>query len=248
MISADNKFTQKINDLSVKPRHRGAIFQVEADEKGMVLLEAKESSLKIYLLIHPETDLIHEAKFFTYGGPAYTALADVFCDLIQEITLEEATLVDLSEIEQLLRDDKDVPALPMDSSILTLVQPIQKILSKNYEEKKQNTLNLIKLKEERAISSEFKPKSEADAEWVDMSKDLKMKKINKALDDHVRHGLQMDGGDITVLDLENETRVLIEYHGACGSCGAATGGTLFYIEDQLRKHVFHALSVHPQGL
>ncbi|MBI5415301.1 MAG: NifU family protein, partial [Candidatus Omnitrophica bacterium] len=53
------------------------------------------------------------------------------------------------------------------------------------------------------------------------------------LDQTVRPALQMDGGDIELLDYkDNVLRVF--YQGACGSCPSATMGTLRAIENILR--------------
>jgi len=78
-LSISNKLAQ----TAKTPKYRGAIFQIEADEKGLALIDIKESSLKVYLMVDPDSDIILETRFFTYGGPIFTALADTFCSLIQ---------------------------------------------------------------------------------------------------------------------------------------------------------------------
>src|SRR5574344_548221 len=62
--SSDAKFSKKLTELARSPRYRGAIFQIEADEKGLARVDGKESSLKIYLMIDPESDQILETRFF----------------------------------------------------------------------------------------------------------------------------------------------------------------------------------------
>lgn len=57
--------------------------------------------------------------------------------------------------------------------------------------------------------------------------------INAILDETVRPALQMDGGDIEVMDYENNL-LTISYQGACGTCPSATFGTLQAIENILR--------------
>ena len=46
--------SQKVQEVAKAPKYRGAIFQIEADEKGLALVDVKESSLKVYLMIDPE--------------------------------------------------------------------------------------------------------------------------------------------------------------------------------------------------
>ena len=104
--------SQKLQDLAKAPKYRGAIFQIEADEKGLALVDVKEASLKVYLMIDPECDKILETRFFTYGGPVFTALADSFCRKIQMATVEEACKITAESLEEELRDTPDVRALP----------------------------------------------------------------------------------------------------------------------------------------
>lgn len=82
--------SQKVQDIAKSPKYRGAIFQIEADEKGLALVDVKEASLKVYLMIDPDCDKILETRFFTYGGPVFTALADTFCKKIQMVTVDDA--------------------------------------------------------------------------------------------------------------------------------------------------------------
>lgn len=68
------------------------------------------------------------------------------------------------------------------------------------------------------------------------SADEKLLRINAILDERVRPGLAGDGGGVEVLDFDGTT-LQIAYHGACGSCPSAQGGTLSYIEGILQEEV-----------
>lgn len=57
--------------------------------------------------------------------------------------------------------------------------------------------------------------------------------INAILDQTVRPALQMDGGDVQVLNYENK-KLQVFYQGACGSCPSSTMGTLTAIENILK--------------
>jgi Fe-S cluster biogenesis protein NfuA len=50
----------------------------------------------------------------------------------------------------------------------------------------------------------------------------------------VRPGLQADGGDLEVLELDGNI-LTIRYQGACGGCPSAMMGTLQAIESILRE-------------
>jgi Fe-S cluster biogenesis protein NfuA len=57
--------------------------------------------------------------------------------------------------------------------------------------------------------------------------------INSLLDDHVRHHLQGDGGDLHVIGLAGNY-LSIHYQGACGTCPSSISGTLKGIENLVR--------------
>lgn len=60
-----------------------------------------------------------------------------------------------------------------------------------------------------------------------------MAQINEILDQTVRPALQMDGGDIQLVDYRDNT-LRVFYQGACGSCPSSAMGTLKAIENILK--------------
>ena len=69
-----------------------------------------------------------------------------------------------------------------------------------------------------------------------------LKEINEILDRSVRPSLQMDGGDIEVLEYKDEL-LFVRYEGACGTCPSATSGTMMAIEGILRNEYNDNLSL-----
>ncbi len=66
-----------------------------------------------------------------------------------------------------------------------------------------------------------------------MPKSPEIAQINSILDETVRPALQMDGGDIQVVEYQNNT-VKVFYQGACGSCPSSAMGTLRAVENILK--------------
>jgi NFU1 iron-sulfur cluster scaffold homolog, mitochondrial len=60
--------------------------------------------------------------------------------------------------------------------------------------------------------------------------------IEEILDRTIRPGLQSDGGDIEVIDFQNN-EVKIIYQGACGGCPSSMMGTLDAIQSILRNEL-----------
>ncbi|OGX33430.1 MAG: hypothetical protein A2787_00050, partial [Omnitrophica WOR_2 bacterium RIFCSPHIGHO2_01_FULL_48_9] len=76
-------------------------------------------------------------------------------------------------------------------------------------------------------------KVEESAKPVVISDNPDIEKINAILDQTIRPALQMDGGDIQVIQFEGNT-IKVNYQGACGSCPSSAMGTLKAIENILR--------------
>ena len=240
-------YSQKLQEIAKAPKYRGAIFQIEADEKGLALVDVKEASLKVYLMIDPECDKILETRFFTYGGPVFTALADTFCKKIQMVTVDDACAITAESIEKELRDTPDVPAIAETAPEIGQMNTLIRKILEAYPEKKATAI-LVREKMERIKyrTQTAEGRAEADAEWNALTKVQKIEKVESWLHQSVRGMLQGDGGDLEVLDLTDDNRLKIRYQGACAGCGSAMGGTLFYIEDELKNNVYYNLIVEPE--
>lgn len=71
-----------------------------------------------------------------------------------------------------------------------------------------------------------------------------LQRIEQILDDTIRPGLQGDGGDLAVVNLDGN-RLFVHYEGACGTCPSSTTGTLMAIEGILKDHLNQDIEVIP---
>jgi len=69
--------------------------------------------------------------------------------------------------------------------------------------------------------------------------------VNLVLDDKIRPALMADGGNVEVLDVVDGEKIMIQYQGACGSCGSSLGATLSFMEQALRSEIYNELIVVP---
>lgn len=72
--------------------------------------------------------------------------------------------------------------------------------------------------------------------WEDCGLFEKVRRIEEVLDEHVRPALASDGGGMDLIDLR-EPELVVQYSGACGSCGSSVGGTMHFIEDTLEANL-----------
>ena len=106
---------------------------------------------------------------------------------------------------------------------LDIEQKIKDIINANIE----NT----EFKEQAPIKKDFGNKQELIDE------------INEVLDETIRPGLEMDGGGIEVVGIDDDMRLSILYFGACESCPSAEAGTLTAIQRILQDTVNPEITV-----
>jgi len=84
--------------------------------------------------------------------------------------------------------------------------------------------------------------------FKEMDEDTKRQVIEAVLDRDVRPMLIMDGGNIEVLDIKENsehTDIYIRYLGACSGCAASSLGTLYAIGNTLRQKLGENIRVSP---
>ncbi len=87
-----------------------------------------------------------------------------------------------------------------------------------------------------------------DTPFTQMTSEQQLAKINTVIDEHIRHFLVMDGGDMEIVDIKQNgehTDLYIRYLGACNGCASASTGTLFAIENALKTHLDKNIRVLP---
>jgi len=105
---------------------------------------------------------------------------------------------------------------------------------------KQTLDEIQKEKDEKNIDT--------NSPFINLSKEEKLKIIEKVLDEDIRPMLIMDGGNMEILDLmeaEVYSDLYIRYLGACNGCSAGSMGTLYAIESILQNKVYENLRVLP---
>jgi NifU-like protein len=76
----------------------------------------------------------------------------------------------------------------------------------------------------------------------------RIKAVDAVIDEYIRPMLVMDGGDMEIIDIKENTPyydIYIRYLGACGSCASGSTGTLYAIESTLKQKVDENIRVLP---
>lgn len=240
-MELQENLSKKILDISSKPQKRGMYTIDDALEKGLGLATSKVRDIKLYLLVNIESDIIYDVKFFSYGKKLSVAIAEVLCGLLINKKMDDTRDIVPNHVELALRDQADQKCVDeTELEKFEIVTELIKIIISEYNMVKGKTLAMREEQKVQSINLE-----EQDKEWYKLSDEQRIAKIEVVLDEKIRAGLQMDGGNCTIEELKNGRELFITYQGACGSCGSSTGGTLYFIEDTLKKNVFHGITVQP---
>lgn len=245
------KFSAKIESLAANPRHRGAFFTEDATAKDLALVTAKYKDIKVYWLVDPQTDLIYDAKFFSYGGPVSMAMGEILCSLVRGMKLETGCDTSVEEIDNLLRDEAGIPATAQAPETAFANLPmLLDTARETYPAAKALALASLQLRQQAAdnkgpVRSTYDTLTEADNAWLAKPQEKQLEEIELLLNSDIRPGLNMDGGDLQVVDLEDGRKLSVRYEGACGSCGSSVGATLAFIEDTMRRQLFGGMQVIP---
>ncbi len=62
-------------------------------------------------------------------------------------------------------------------------------------------------------------------------------KIEKVIDEQIRPGLQMDGGDIELVDIGDDGIVKVRLKGACGGCPMSQLTLTMGVEKRLKEEI-----------
>jgi NifU-like protein len=242
---AEEKFSAKFEETASNIKHRGAYYLEDAGEKGMALVEAKYKDTKLYWLMDVKEDRIFSARFFAYGGKVSLVIGETLCTMVEGLTIEEACSLLKIDVESRLRDDAEVASVPEPKmKAFDSVEELLKIVKEQYASAKAVAIASASIdKADFQSTTELNLVAQA---WLGLSKDEQKEQIEIVLDEHIRPALMNDGGNVMVLDVTDGEKILVQYQGACGSCGSSLGATLSFMESTLRKHIYNELNVVPQ--
>jgi Fe-S cluster biogenesis protein NfuA len=163
--------------------------------------------------------------FFQRKGPSdqiLDSLLDVSLELVHNKTLKEISILSSREIENFLRDSNDVPVIEDHF----LLQELDKLL----EKVKNNVYNLAREKTSD-ITLDFKKVGFRKLKLVDQ-----IIAVETILDKLVRPTLILDQGNIELLEIE-DTKLVLSFQGACGTCPSSTAGTMDFVVKTLKSEL-----------
>ncbi len=113
-----DEYSNKVADLMNNPKNMGEITTEEAEEKGGKLIvadfgaESCGDAVRLYWLVNPNTDVIMDSKFKSFGCGTAIASSDTMAELCKFKTVQEAVKITNIDVEKAMRDTPDVPSVP----------------------------------------------------------------------------------------------------------------------------------------
>jgi NifU-like protein len=113
-----DEYSDKVTDLMNNPRNMGDIKQEEAEAMGAKLIvadfgaESCGDAVRLYWAVDPETDIIKESKFKSFGCGTAIASSDTMAELCKGKTVQEAVKITNIDVEKAMRDTPEVPSVP----------------------------------------------------------------------------------------------------------------------------------------
>ena len=113
-----DEYSNKVQELMNNPQNQGELFPEEVEAKGHKLIvadfgaESCGDAVRLYWEIDPESNIIVDAKFKSFGCGTAIASSDMMVELCKGKTVDEAVKITNIDVEQALRDNPDTPAVP----------------------------------------------------------------------------------------------------------------------------------------
>jgi len=113
-----DEYSQKVTDLMNNPKNMGEVTEEQAEAMGGKLIvadfgaESCGDAVRLYWVVNPNTDVIMESKFKSFGCGTAIASSDTMAELCKYKTVDEAVKITNIDVEMAMRDTPDTPAVP----------------------------------------------------------------------------------------------------------------------------------------
>jgi NifU-like protein len=113
-----DEYSNKVADLMNNPKNMGEITTEQAEEMGGKLIvadfgaESCGDAVRLYWVVNPNTDVIMDSKFKSFGCGTAIASSDTMAELCKYKTVQDAVKITNIDVELAMRDTPDVPSVP----------------------------------------------------------------------------------------------------------------------------------------
>lgn len=112
------EYSKKVQDSMNNPKNMGEITSEQAEAMGCKLIvadfgaESCGDAVRLYWAVDPNSDIIKDAKFKSFGCGTAIASSDYMAELCRGKKVEDAVKITNLDVERAMRDEPDTPAVP----------------------------------------------------------------------------------------------------------------------------------------
>lgn len=225
--------TYSDNDAKERDVHvaRGAYGSLEAG-----------TLIEFYWLVDKSDGVIIDSRFQAFGPTGLIGAAEVVCELVIGKNYDQAKRLTAEIIDKHVRDKNDIPAFPEEA--FSFINAVLEAL-----DKAADTCQGIPLSQNYVappiLNRQIEIVEGGYPGWKELDIKHKLAVIEEVIAKEIRPYIELDAGGVEVINILNDTEVIIAYQGSCTSCYSATGATLSFIQEMLRAKVHPDLVVTP---
>jgi NifU-like protein len=242
------RYSKKLSAKIDQPRCAGFFEREESEARGMRLVEAAVGTMSdgnflcLYWLVDSDDGIIVDVRFQAFGHTALIGAAEIACELMVAKNYDQARRISADLIDRCVRDRPDEPAFPHEA--FPLLNMVLEAIDLGSDQCMDIPIASGYLASPVGASLGDVVEGGLPG-WGTLSIDQKIAAIEEVLDQDVRPYVALDAGGVHVLNLLNDSEVIIAYSGACTSCYSSIGTTLSYIQQILRNKIHPQIVVTP---
>lgn len=244
-----SRYSRKVQIRIETPYSVGSFEESQAEGRDLFLAVGSAGSVvdgarvDFYWLVDKTDGVIIDARFQVYGTSSLVGASEVAIELLIGKNYDQAKRISADLIDTHARDRRDIPAFPPEtfSSLNLVVDAIEAA-----SERCKHLPLAINYVAPPVTGHEIQVVEGGYPNFRALTLPQKLAVINQVMDKEVRPYVQLDAGDVTVLNFVEPNEVSIAYSGSCTSCHSSTGATLSYIQQILRAQIDPELNVIPE--
>ncbi len=242
------KYSKKLALRIENPYCVGTFSDADALERDVHVARGVYGSLdagyvvEFYWLVDKQDGVIIDSRFQAFGHSALVGASEVACELVIGRNYDQAKRLSCELIDKHVRDKNDTPAFPEET--YSLLNAVLEAV-----DKAADTCQGIPLSESYVappiLNRQIDILEGGYPGWNELSLKQKLAVIEEVIAKEIRPYIELDAGGVEVINLIDDTEVIIAYQGSCTSCHSATGATLSFIQEMLKAKVHPDITVTP---
>lgn len=234
--------SKKLRDKLDRLRFVGYFTVKEAEEKNMRLVTGREGQLCLYWLVDEADGIIADAKFQAFGPPLLIAVGEIASELVLRKNYDQASRISADLLDSFVRDRKETPAFPLEAAsyLNQAISAIDKAVHQCIDIPfAASDFDVTPIEWDAGDNPGGLPG------WENFLPSQKLKIIEEVIDKEIRPYIELDAGNVKIVELKENGEVHIAYEGSCTTCHSATGSTLTAIQQIIKSRIHPSLSVVP---